>query len=318
MRGSFALLSLLAVLLTAACSLGPDQRMAAGDDDEFGIGGTGILARDASGIVGRITGFGSIFVNGIEIEISANTELRRNGQRIDGVDLAIGDVVEVLVRDQQAYTHALQLNIRHELIGPIDSIDDGGMQLEVAGQRVRLSQPLTGWQPGDQVAVAGLRDNDGVIHASRITPSTANEILLRGELSRHGDGYRIGGQEVMLPQASPRPGGAVVVRGTRVEDRLLARAVLSEPLLPYRGIKRWRIEGFANRYPSRGMVDPESAKATIFDLVSNPDGSLQLSPLERHELPRGSTRPLNEHRGSGPRRTPSPGSGGTGGHRGRH
>ena len=59
------------------------------EDQDIGLGGTGMLASSGdsggnglggTGIVGEITGFGSVFVNGIEVEYNAKTPFSINGK----------------------------------------------------------------------------------------------------------------------------------------------------------------------------------------------------------------------------------------------
>src|SRR5262249_41510449 len=64
--------------------------------DPGGIGGTGQRAEAEIGVLGVITGFGSICVNGIEVHYDANTHVALNGDLSSASALGIGQVVSVL------------------------------------------------------------------------------------------------------------------------------------------------------------------------------------------------------------------------------
>src|SRR6185369_3233583 len=62
-----------------------------------GIGGTGISngGIGGTGIVGVITGFASICVNGVEVHYGADTPVLADGRQAQAGDLAVGQVVAV-------------------------------------------------------------------------------------------------------------------------------------------------------------------------------------------------------------------------------
>jgi hypothetical protein len=63
---------------------------------EGGIGGTGARADGGvggTGIVGTITGFASVCVNGLEVHYDANTPVTVDGRAAPAGELAIGQVV---------------------------------------------------------------------------------------------------------------------------------------------------------------------------------------------------------------------------------
>jgi hypothetical protein len=67
---SLKLVTLFSIFLAmSGCASSAWTYLAADEDEDYGIGGTGIVAQntasEAVGVVGEITGFGSIFVNGI-------------------------------------------------------------------------------------------------------------------------------------------------------------------------------------------------------------------------------------------------------------
>ena len=133
------------------------------EDDDNGLGGTGIL--------GKITGFGSVFVNGIEVEYDDETKFTINGKPADKQQLQIGDVVEVLTQDNKAHTWARIINLRHEVIGKVESADPHTYSFKVNGQTIiQLINNSKLPEVGIRVAVSGFRVNEKTIISSRVTP----------------------------------------------------------------------------------------------------------------------------------------------------
>jgi len=73
--------------------------VAQGTGDEGGIGGTGISGNVDTGIIGTVTGFGSICVGGVEIQYGADTPVRVDGQPATARQLAVGQIVETLPQE---------------------------------------------------------------------------------------------------------------------------------------------------------------------------------------------------------------------------
>lgn len=198
---------LLIVVLFAwlnACVSNPsDTRLANDEDTDIGIGGTGMLANTkadsgiggtgmlannkadsvnglgGTGVVGVITGFGSIFVNGIEIEYDATTPFNINGKRALTQQLAIGDIVEVLTTDNKSYTHAQVINLRHEVIGEVESVAHEKASFVVNGQTVLKSVNSKMPDIGQMVAVAGFKLANRTIQATRVTPANTLPAMVR-------------------------------------------------------------------------------------------------------------------------------------------
>lgn len=180
---------LLALSLTA-CVTGQSNVVAANDEDkDIGLGGTGMLASTDSGagsglggtgILGKITGFGSIFVNGIEIEYDDKTAFSINGKIATAQRLEIGDVVEVLTVDNKQHTQAQTINLRHEVIGTVESVEPETYSFTVNGQSVVQSIDITTFpEVGSTVAVAGFRIDAQTILSTRVTPAKSGRSLLQ-------------------------------------------------------------------------------------------------------------------------------------------
>lgn len=171
----------------SACVSNPSDNLLANDEDkDIGIGGTGMLANTkfgsgvgGTGVVGVITGFGSIFVNGIEIEYDSSTPFSINGARTSNHKLAIGDVVEVLTTDNKPYTHAQIINLRHEVIGKVESVNTQNASFIVNGQTILQDAKNRLPKAGEMVAVAGFKLTKQSVQATRITPANTLPAMIR-------------------------------------------------------------------------------------------------------------------------------------------
>jgi Domain of unknown function (DUF5666) len=190
MKDMYKSIVFLMMLSLAACVSNQSNKISGNDEDQdIGLGGTGMLAHTdehsggglgGTGIVGEITGFGSIFVNGVEIEYNNDTPITVNGKTVTNRKLAIGDVVEVLASDENKHTLARVINLRHELIGKVESINPQGLSFIVHGQTV-IQSLNNGALPeaGKTVAVSGFRIDEKTIMSSRVTEVSAGQSLIR-------------------------------------------------------------------------------------------------------------------------------------------
>lgn len=189
------ILFLLAVSVTACVSTQSNMTVAGNDEDkDIGLGGTGMLASTGSGagsglggtgmsgtgIVGKITGFGSVFVNGIEIEYDNETAFTIDGKAAAPQQLEIGDIVEVLTTDANKYTQAQIINLRHEVIGKVESVEPQTFSFTVHGQSVvQAIDKVVMPEVGTTVAVSGFRIDEKTILSTRVTSADAKQSLLR-------------------------------------------------------------------------------------------------------------------------------------------
>jgi hypothetical protein len=203
-------------IILSACA-GDNVRLSAADDEDrdIGLGGTGLVAGldsglGGTGIVGEITGFGSIFVNGIEIEYHEGTPVTVNGQLVDAPALRIGDVVEVLTTDSSKHTQAMRINVRHEVIGKVTAVDDNRPGFTVLGQTIMTDSAVSLPGPGTTVAVSGIRIDESHIRATRVIRVDGQE-QFQGELLRKGMDLPYSNEvNRWLIQASVREGQVVV------------------------------------------------------------------------------------------------------------
>lgn len=166
-----------------------------------GIGGTGIS-------VGKITKFGSVYVNGVEFKTSDAT-ITTDGKTAIQDDLEIGMIVAVEGTFNVDGLHgtAKSIKFKDNLEGPVTSIDIPTKTLVVLGQTVivdtmtdiydvsgndsdsngaKFTLASIGIVAGNIVEVSGFVDSSGVIHATYIKVKGSageGEIELKGTIS---------------------------------------------------------------------------------------------------------------------------------------
>jgi hypothetical protein len=193
-----------------------------------GLGGTGATA----GIAGVITGFASICVNGVEVRYDDATFMHADGVASGQDMLRAGQVVAISATRLPGGLQAEQVEIRHEVIGPVWAITPQG--LIVAGQRVRLARNTrgnVGKGVGGWLAVSGLRDMGGEIVATRLDPVPPGRIVLHGTLRGEGGRYHIGALTLRLPPGAERfAGESVTVTGTLTDGVLIVTSITPDLL----------------------------------------------------------------------------------------
>ncbi len=168
------LLALLVLNLSTACGGGGGDLASAGDEGG-GISGTGLTS------LGAISGFGSIFVNGIEFNTD-NAEIIVNGVPSPEDALGVGMVVMVegTVSDDGATGTAQRVVFDGVLRGPVaalrvtDAVDRIEFQvLDVAVVAARGATVFEGAAAGDitdndYVEISGFFDTRGRLQATRV------------------------------------------------------------------------------------------------------------------------------------------------------
>jgi hypothetical protein len=269
-----------------------------------GIGGTGI--------VGTITGFGSVFVNGLEVAYTPATPVTVDGVPDPDTALRVGQLAAITANDDHGL-NAVSIDVRHEVSGPVTSVSPGdgagGSMVVVAGQRVAIDSGTEGLRtvnPGDWVSVSGLRGPDGVIAASRVDERTPGTVLVRGPATQAFRGWRIGDLPVQPPNgANVAPGASITARGILVSGRLTAATadpdvLSSDPAAFFGGhVQRMVIESYVSAsdghvrlgrgwlaVPAQGVVVAGGAHRAIVELERGAHGDFVATHL------RGPARPF--------------------------
>lgn len=171
------LLAASALLLT---SCGPGTQVA-------GIEGTGAPA--AVTATGPVTGFGSIFVNGVEFT-TTGAQIQIDDQPGSESQLAIGEVVTVTgtLNPNNTTGTATHVTFLGNILGPVAQTDVPTNTFVVLGQTVLVTastmfdpniqpQQISGVKTGDRYEVSGFPDSSGQIVASRIQLATTGTAL---------------------------------------------------------------------------------------------------------------------------------------------
>jgi hypothetical protein len=196
---------------------------------ERGIGGTGAPSRTqvadrgigGTGIVGVVTGFASICVDGLEVGFDKTVPVSIDGTAATSGQLRIGQLVVVNAglppTGPNSVTQARTISVRHEVSGPIEAVDVKSNTITVAGQPVTVlpSTWVAGrFGVGNWTIVSGLRQPDGTIVASRLDRVRAGTLAVRGKVIREHDITRIGNLVLHGPAAAAaNPGTFVLVVG---------------------------------------------------------------------------------------------------------
>lgn len=202
-----------------------------------GIGGTGAPAREGgtggTGIVGTITGFASICVNGVEVHYDAAVPVTENGIGGAVSRLAVGQVVALEAGTSPRGLEARSIAIVHAYEGPVTGARKGSAPLRVMGQSVRLASGAkvdAGLRAGEMVRVSGFRNASGEVVATRVERAPqlreASAIGTRG-----GDGTLHG----LALSGDARGNAESLVRGTWTGRALAVSQTSANPTIPFAG-----------------------------------------------------------------------------------
>ncbi|TAK98407.1 MAG: hypothetical protein EPO08_19075 [Rhodospirillaceae bacterium] len=266
---------LLSAFLLAACATTPPSNQTAMDPrNGDGLGGTGISSKLASnpngdglggtGIVGTISGFGSIIVNGLELEFDRSTAVGTDGRPAALDELRIGQVIQGVAHRKDGRISLESLDIQHAVTGPIAAIDTNTQAMTVLGQTVRLNlagdkaalEAFRTLRVGDVVSVSGLRDGTGAIVATRVDEQNNDgRMIVRGEAGDVSTGHvRIGGLDVPLAAdatvSKPTAGERVFVSGRMINGAFVPDVITGGKGLPFDGgVSDVSLEGYVPAAP---------------------------------------------------------------------
>jgi hypothetical protein len=264
-----------------------------------GIGGTGDLATERSGgvggtgIVGTITGFASVCVNGIEVHYAPTTPVSVNGHPADARTLAVGQVVAIDAEPGARGLAARSIAVLDAVHGPITHVGPEG--IGVMGQSVKVTgatrvagadgrpAAVSSLQPGTWVRVSGHRNSGGEVIATRLeesrtgaTASTIGDLQFSGPLGQTLYGTPVSG----LPQSMPIR-AHLLISGRWDGHQLRVDAVRLDPDLPFAGkARQMSLEGFVQARSS-----PESLTVGAFTVVTS--SSTQWIGGDREQLREG-------------------------------
>jgi len=143
------------------------------DPIEGGIGGTGI--------VGVVTNFGSLIVNGLKIETNGATRYSNATGRLTERSIGLGDGLTVEAETRGGRLLARRVHVTHPLIGRIQAAAGDGALLRINGVNVMVEeQARNRARPGDRVKVSGLW-MDNIVVASQIIRTRTDVDVIAGD-----------------------------------------------------------------------------------------------------------------------------------------
>jgi hypothetical protein len=194
-------------------------------------------------------------VDGLEVAYTPATPVTVDEAPEPGAELRVGQLVTIVASEDNGL-HAVSIDVRHQVSGPVTAVSADGRSFVVAGQNVLIedgTEGLSTVHSGDWVAVSGLPAPDGKITASRIDQRTPGTILVRGTAEPGAAGWRIGDLGVQRPNgASIAPGTSVTVHGTMVNGTLsdttaVPDVLSSDPVAFFGGhLRRMVIESYVS------------------------------------------------------------------------
>lgn len=155
------------------------QMMLPTDNNGSGIGGTGLIDNGDSGIggtgiIGVITGFGSIWVNGVRIAVDEQTRLLTPWGDMQAQDLAVGHQVVLQTEPDSNRPLNNQLRLLMPLNGEISALNHEQGYFSLLGQTVHFSaetQFATELKEGEKVTVSGFYQAENQWLATRVEPA---------------------------------------------------------------------------------------------------------------------------------------------------
>lgn len=229
-----------ATLFSASCAPAIVSRDP-NDPFEGGIGGTGI--------VGTLTGFGSLRINGLRVRRDGRTRYRTPYGITTGEILAPGHVLTIAALRDASGILAREVSVDFALVGVLR--EDAG-RLSVNG--VPLIDPVAArgdGAPGTRVAVSGLWTAQG-LRPSRIDPApTGTQDLIAGTVGRSPDGTgTIGGLPISSAATPPASGAYATAFGRANTERFLAERVHSGRFARLSNLRLLSVEGYLEPAPS--------------------------------------------------------------------
>jgi len=298
-RIATGLLVTLSIVVAAACGSGGSGGSGGGAGfSAGGIGGTGAVA------TGTITGFGSVFVNGVEFETAGSSfDVDDDSAATEG-DLALGMVVTILgtINDDGVTGTANSIQYDDEVEGPVsnDPLENADMTTKtfnVFDFTVVVNKNTTvfagtsygGLSRNDIVEVSGFYNENGSLVATRVEKQGTlslgvSEVELKGTIIgfNGSDTFTIDGITVTFDGAtdlSDVPGGViedgqfVEVKGTLVTTTAInaTRIELEDEGIEY-SADTVSLEGFVSDFVNTGNFRVSGQRVIAAAAVFSPAG----------------------------------------------
>ena len=209
------MLGLLGATGLTACAPAIPTAQLGEDPFEGGIGGTGI--------VGLMTGTGSILVNGLRVELTAGTRIFAANMRATESALKPGRTLTILGRTRLGRFEAQRVDIDDPLTGVLLRQADGVSVNSTPLHGLAMPEDMV----GNRVTVGGIWQPDGSVRASFVQAVTTSEDTVSGVLSgSRAAGWRVGQTPITPPRGQNLIAGQfVVAKGAFTRGSLRATSI---------------------------------------------------------------------------------------------
>lgn len=265
------MLSLLGTSALSACAPAIQLSQLGDDPFEGGIGGTGI--------VGIMTGAGSVLINGLRVEVPANTRIMAAGRAVGDSVLVPGAALSLVARARLGRMEALRIDVDAPLIG---TLIRQGNTLTINGTALQLDSGIrAAGLNGQRVMAHGLWQPDGSLRASLLQPMPDGPDSIAGVVEGSpAAGWRMGQTSVQAPQGQVLvPGQFAVATGQFTQNMLRASSVVlgrfrggqslrqlsvEGYLEPIAAAPGFRISGLGHSFDRRLALDPFARGRAVF------------------------------------------------------
>ena len=192
--------------LLSGCSIGDDLSGAARKQPKGGIGGTGI--------VGTLTDFGSLIVNGLRVNVPVGLPVGTAFGPVAQDRLAVGQNLTIEAETITGGLIARRVDIVHPVIGMLEDVSASGREQRVAGIAVQVERgAFVQADPGQQVAVSGVWNSDTIVASRVVAIEVAPRVIVSGTARRAAasGGWAIGAMPVLLPDDGSVEDGSFAV-----------------------------------------------------------------------------------------------------------
>ncbi|BFM50035.1 DUF5666 domain-containing protein [Marinomonas sp. THO17] len=212
--------------------------------EDRGLGGTGKSAEEdhdrgfgGTGIVGTITEFGSIWVNGEEIEVDSHTQISLDGVSAQENALRLGQQVKVLAHEVDGEWFAQQIQIEHALIGRIEKTTSA---IKILGVNIHPSADYPGTWPelknNDYVKVSGFFVADEFFATDiNVTSDEGRWQVIAPVTFQTNKGWQIAGQALPKDIIDTKEGEVITLRGQYIQKGTQLNWIRHEQALPFSG-----------------------------------------------------------------------------------
>jgi hypothetical protein len=187
-----------------------------GITSDSGVGRTGQQANEGiggTGIVGVITGFASVCVNGLEVHYDTQTTVDIDGQPSSISALDIGQVVAIESSNKGNQLKAQRISVSHAITGKVEKINLAQNTIQIMGKAIKNTPNTIGLKNlklNQIVKLSGLSSPNELVYALRLDPAAANTpYSISGVVDKSG---KINGVKVTNVNSS-LSGTSILVKG---------------------------------------------------------------------------------------------------------